>query len=105
MENIIKRRRRRRRARFVFFVIMLLALAIARAAAFGGDSSAGGCGGEVVYAEVFVNAGDTLWSIASDNAPAGSDLRKYIREIEKINGFSNQPLRANTVIFLPPEKD
>ncbi len=35
---------------------------------------------------VVVQPGDTLWSIAEDNAPAGVDVRSYMEQILALNG-------------------
>lgn len=44
---------------------------------------------------------DTLWSIAADRAPAGSDLRDLVAGIREANGMTGANLRAGRVILIP----
>ena len=53
------------------------------------------------YTEVFVDYNDTLWSIASENASDGTDLRRYVEQIKKFNNMHSSVLYANTVIKVP----
>ena len=43
----------------------------------------------VVYEDYTVSAGETLWSIASENKKDGQDVREYIYELQEINNIGN----------------
>lgn len=51
---------------------------------------------------VIVQRGDTLWSIAANQAPEGSDVRTYIYKLRKVNDLSaGDVLKEGDVIKLP----
>lgn len=50
---------------------------------------------------VFVNAGDTLWSIAKNNMPENSDIREYISELKSLNELDDSAIRAGQKLILP----
>ena len=58
--------------------------------------------GKYIYESVMVEAGDTLWSIASEHQDdyLGS-LDDYIDEIMKINGISTGCIDAGEYIIIP----
>lgn len=47
-----------------------------------------------------VKDGDCLWSIATENAPSGTDVRKYIYEIKKLNDLDNVNLQVGQKIAI-----
>lgn len=53
---------------------------------------------EVVTEEYVVSAGETLWSIASENKKAGQDIRQYIYELREINNMNDCLIYPNQVI-------
>jgi len=50
---------------------------------------------------VVVYSGDTLWSIAKQYAPKGTDVRMYISQIEKLNGLKTVQLQEGQTLRLP----
>ena len=44
---------------------------------------------------------DTLWSIASDYADRGSDLRELAADIREANGMTGSNLQVGQRIFVP----
>lgn len=54
-------------------------------------------------AEYVVKAGDTLWSIADEYAPRGTDKREYIFNIKKDNGLRTSELYPNMVLEIVKE--
>lgn len=52
------------------------------------------------YSTVTIQAGDTLWTIASDRYP-GSDVRAKIWQIEQINHLSGQTLQPGETLEVP----
>lgn len=55
----------------------------------------------VKYEEVFVEFGDTVWSIAAEYADEDTDIRRYVQEIEELNDLGRGGLIAHTVISVP----
>jgi len=55
---------------------------------------------EKPYRIIEVKSGDTLWEIAQDYG-GGNDVRRYIFEIERINGLSGGLIYAGTSLKLP----
>lgn len=49
---------------------------------------------------VVVQPGDTLWGIAGEHAPEGSDVRVYVDALIEVNGLEG-PLQAGTRLRLP----
>lgn len=54
-----------------------------------------------VHAYVEVESGDTLWSIASQNADQGQDIREYVHQIKGINDLKNSNLQLGQKLLLP----
>jgi hypothetical protein len=52
-------------------------------------------------AKLVVERGDTLWTIASDHAVKGQDVRGYIEQIKTLNGMTSDSLRAGQLLLLP----
>ncbi|MCZ8513112.1 LysM peptidoglycan-binding domain-containing protein [Paenibacillus filicis] len=50
---------------------------------------------------VIVGHGETLWSIASEHAGKGKDVRDYIDEIRKANGLKQSKLQEGQKLLLP----
>lgn len=53
--------------------------------------------------EYIVKAGDTLWSIADEYAPKGTDKREYIYNVKKDNGLKNSNLYPDMVLEIVRE--
>ena len=53
--------------------------------------------------EYVVKAGDTLWDIAEEYAPKGTDKREYIFNIKKDNGLKTSEVYPNMVLELVRE--
>ena len=54
------------------------------------------------YHSVEIEAGETLWDIAErEMGPGWSDIREYIREVEKLNGINGSMIKAGEYICLP----
>lgn len=50
------------------------------------------------YEDYIVNVGDTLWTIAAENKKADEDIRKYIFELQKVNGLDDCMIYPNQTI-------
>ena len=50
---------------------------------------------------VTVEPGQTLWDIAVDHAPAGTDPRAYLATMRRLNGLDTAAVDAWTVLMLP----
>ena len=51
-----------------------------------------------VYENVYVNDGDTVWSIAEKYVTEDKDIRKYVKEICKENGIDGYMIYPGQVI-------
>ena len=58
---------------------------------------------EPKYQSIFVNSGDTLWSIAEKYGSDSIDIRDYIYNIREINNLDSSNLYENTTILIPVE--
>ena len=50
-----------------------------------------------------VKSGDTLWSIADEYAPKGTDKREYIFNIKKDNGLVTSEIYPNMILEIVKE--
>lgn len=50
---------------------------------------------------VRVAPGDTLWEIAKQHGPVGTDLRRLTFDLERLNGLEGQVLRPGMELKLP----
>ena len=50
---------------------------------------------------VYVQDGDTLWSIVEENYNYSGDIRAAISEVKSINHMSNSNLAIGDVIYIP----
>ena len=50
---------------------------------------------------VVIEAGDTLWDVASRHAPEGTDLRSYVDALAAANGLSGAGIQAGVRLRLP----
>ena len=54
------------------------------------------------YTTIYIETGDSLWSIASEYATKEySDLRIYIEEIQQLNGLNGTQLQHGEYICIP----
>lgn len=53
------------------------------------------------YVTVTVHEGDTLWGIASQYAPEGTDVRDYILMVEDLNDLQNGVVQRGQSLHLP----
>lgn len=66
--------------RFITFIVVILIILISLFSACSAKSSS-------VIEEYVISEGDTLWSIACENAE--TDIREYIYKLRKINDLDN----------------
>lgn len=93
-----RRRARRRMVARRRIALATLALVVVATLAGGGvGETAPEAGGPLA---VRVQPGDTLWGIASEHAPAGSDVRAYVDALIELNGLDGQ-LQAGARLRLP----
>jgi uncharacterized protein YpuA (DUF1002 family) len=53
---------------------------------------------EYTTTKVYVQSGDTLWSIAEQYVPDGIDIRDYMYEIRELNNMTTSDVYAGDVI-------
>jgi len=56
---------------------------------------------KVIYKNVVVKSGDTIWGIASDYADPSKDIRKFIKEICEVNDIKPGNIYPGQVIVVP----
>ena len=91
------KRKKRMRGRAKTFLIILTLIAVY----FVWNVSAKTTKEDISYKEVFVGAGDSMWSIALDNADEDTDIRKYVKQIKDFNGMKTSGLVAYSTIKVP----
>lgn len=52
---------------------------------------------------ITVQQGQTLWGIAQEHAPEGTDLRDYVLEAQRINDLTTERVSAGQELELPGE--
>ncbi len=88
-----------RRRLTVVLAVILLALGLVL---FGGAMGAeAGGGAPITGGHVVVEPGQTLWEVAIDNAPAGTDIRGYLADLQDLNGLHDGQVAAWSVVLLP----
>jgi len=55
---------------------------------------------KISYNSVYVKKGDTLWDIAEKYKQSG-DIRKYIKEIKKINNLESSTIFEGDILKIP----
>ena len=83
-------------------VVAIVALLTAALTLAVGDLGATADAGAAPTAYAVVEPGQTLWDVAVDSAPQGTDPRDYLHRIEELNGLETAAVPAWTVVVLPP---
>ncbi|CAG7649599.1 hypothetical protein PAESOLCIP111_05904 [Paenibacillus solanacearum] len=92
--------------RIVVFGLLVLALLSVSgfASAFLGNEDAYAATASAKRAIVYVEQGDTLWSIAQEHAANGEDVRDYVYRMKKLNKLGNAKLQIGQKLTLPSGK-
>lgn len=56
--------------------------------------------GTKYYTSVFIEEGDTLWSIAKENLPEHTDITQYINELSKMNNLKTDQIHAGNKLVV-----
>ena len=88
--------RRRRRFFSSIFLVIIIGLSFASV-----NSSIARGSESPRYIQVTVQAGDTIWKIAKDNASKERDIRDLVYEIREINNLSTTSLKPGQIIKVP----
>ena len=97
-----KRYRIANKARFTAFVAATLILAAFIIGTVLGFNTISGASTRE-FVQVRVQSGDTLWGLAQEYGPAGTDVRLVIYEICRLNGVTADSLQAGQFITIPRE--
>lgn len=90
-----------RRGRLVMTLVLLVAFLAGGVVAAGDLASAGTEPGAAATAtRITVQPGDTLWSIAEQEAP-GTDPRDTVEDILRLNHLDSVAVEAGSVLLLP----
>ena len=82
--------------RFCFFCLVMIFLLCC-----GFSSVKGYVAPEQNVVSVYVKPGDTLWSIASEHNETKKDVRKLIRDIQRLNEMENAVIQVGDEIIIP----
>jgi len=94
----LRRRRALRRQRSLALILVVIFTVLVATVAFA-RSSAGIEGIDVV--SVKITSGDTLWNIALEYKPDGTDVREFISRISEYNGIENANIICGQTIYIP----
>ena len=94
----LQRMRKLRRQRRAFFLVMMVFFIMIAHSAFSQNDK-----NDTSYSvvSVTVQPGDTLWSIAREYKPEGTDLRSFVYELADNNGLSDCSIVCGQSIFVP----
>lgn len=93
----LQRQRKLRRQRRAFFMIVLVVILLIAHSAFSNQDTYK----STEVKSVRVCSGDTLWEIASEYKPEGTDLREFMYEIAASNGIKDCNIVAGQTIYVP----
>ncbi|MDQ1909256.1 LysM peptidoglycan-binding domain-containing protein [Paenibacillus sp. GD4] len=91
-------------ARVIFTVtalLLFLSFGAFGASLFGDQDAYAATESEPEQAVVIVDQGETLWSIATEHATKGTDVRDYVHELRKMNGLKNSNVKVGQKLLLP----
>ena len=86
--------------RFISFILICIIILIMGTAQLMGNNQASASSADS-FKTVVVASGDSLWSIASLNKEAKTDIRKAVYKIQKINKVEPGQLRVGMEILIP----
>lgn len=82
-------------------VLVLLALLVVAAGVMGGRAVADAPQRATEVTTHAVQAGETLWEIATDVAAPGEDVRDVVLRLQELNALADGSLQAGQVLLLP----
>ena len=94
----LQRARKLRKQRSAFLLVLTVIVVMMAHAAF---SKPDNIFDEYNVMSVTVQPGDTLWSIAQEYKPEGTDLREFVYELAANNGIKNCNIECGQIIFVP----
>jgi len=94
----LRRRRALRRQRSFALILVVIFTVLAATITFA-KSGFGNEGVDVV--SVKITAGDTLWNIALEYKPEGTDVREFVHHISEYNGIENANIVCGQTIYIP----
>lgn len=101
-KNVRLRLTRRGRIVVAFLIALVLAVvAIVAGVVLFSPAAIAGAEGAVSYTTVQVEEGQSLWSIVSANAPAGTDVRDYLMLVQDVNGLDGTVIHPGQELALP----
>lgn len=86
--------------RFTFFMTVLLLCIITTAGTLFGFNTASSSSRDL-YNVVEIEAGDTIWDIATEYGPTSCDARRIVQDICDINEITADQLTAGQKIVVP----
>ena len=95
-----------RRRRFRTLIVLMILIAEAGIAAAAGTAVSAQAAAierqeSIDYSSRLIREGETLWSIASETRPVGTDIRCYIDEIREANALQGDSIHAGRYLIIP----
>ena len=88
------------RSRFTSFIVFLIIFFVMASNTILGLSDASSLT-QKEYAEITVQAGDTLWNIAKTYMPGDTDIRRSVYSICRLNNIAAHELIAGQKLLIP----
>lgn len=84
---------------FSLVIVMILCAFATHLFGERGVQASEGKDGKPAY--VYVESGDSLWSIAAEHAGGSKDLRKYVYDMKRVNGLRSSTIYEGQKLLLP----
>ena len=97
--RLIRQRKLRRQRSAAFMIVLVLVIMMAHVAF--SNYSESNAKNEVIA--VFVQSGDTIWSIAKEYKPDDKSLNEFVYEISANNGIKDGNIYAGQTLYVPVE--
>lgn len=86
--------------RFTLFATLAIMLVISITGTVIGDNTSDSLT-KATYAQIQVQAGDTLWNLAKEFGPENQDLRNVVYEICQLNHITADSIYPGQIISIP----
>ncbi|MGZ7441643.1 LysM peptidoglycan-binding domain-containing protein [Paenibacillus sp. TH7-28] len=86
-------------AKFAVFLLVLSLTCTGVVTAFAASADLGRP--EQELEQIVILPGDTLWEIAAEHKPQGSDTRVFIKKLMRVNGLTTSAIEAGDMLFIP----
>lgn len=89
------------KSRFFVFIVFVVYVYISMFSMFNSFGRAEYISSDINYEEVYVETGDTIWSIATSHNYIESDPRDIVAEIRSFNNLNDVVIKPGDIIKIP----